>query len=177
MNDYRITLLERIGFERSIVPTAEKMNAREMKYSDLIDFKERFGHCDVPQAFKQKRTLGKWVSKQRDSYRNRKEGKPSKMTEGRIAKPEKIGSTFYIGKGKKRRTRDRFSADLRPFQNTHGRTNIPLGHAGDPQSGRWAYQQRVNLVNRLSGKSLSTTATTRLSQLKEIGFNFHVDYH
>jgi len=126
------------------------------------------------QVFKQKKTLGKWVSKQREHYRNMKEGKPRKLTEERIARLENVGFKFHIGKGKKRRTWDSFFIDLQLFQKTYGHTHIPLGNADDPQLGRWAYQQRVNLMHQLSGKSLGIVITTRLGRLKEIGFNFHV---
>jgi hypothetical protein len=37
----------------------------------LVEFKQKNRHCIVPQRFKEDKSLGKWVSKQRTSYTNK----------------------------------------------------------------------------------------------------------
>jgi len=37
----------------------------ETHFNELLEFKRRFGHCDVPQHWSENRALGNWVIKQR----------------------------------------------------------------------------------------------------------------
>lgn len=40
-------------------------------YEELKAFKARFGHCNVPRGYKENKKLGRWVDKQRSSYKGR----------------------------------------------------------------------------------------------------------
>lgn len=40
-------------------------------YEELKAFKARFGHCNVPRGYKENKKLGRWVDKQRTSYKGR----------------------------------------------------------------------------------------------------------
>ena len=50
MNEYRINLLEKIGFEWSIVSYSERQNAWNKKFDELKAYKNLHGNCDVPQV-------------------------------------------------------------------------------------------------------------------------------
>jgi hypothetical protein len=50
MNEYRIALLEKIGFQWSIVPYSERQNAWNLKFLELTAYKKIHGSCDVPQV-------------------------------------------------------------------------------------------------------------------------------
>ena len=50
MNEYRINLLEQIGFEWSIVSNSERQNAWTKKFDELKAYKSLHGNCDVPQV-------------------------------------------------------------------------------------------------------------------------------
>jgi hypothetical protein len=128
------------------------------------------------KIYKHNPALGKWVSKQRDFYREMHTGKSNRMTKEKIAKLLGIGFRFYIGKGKALRTWEIYYNALVQFKEKYGHTNIPLGHKDDPNLGRWAYQQRLNFANHfVLGRSITAKVRQRLDQLKTIGFNFHVD--
>lgn len=175
MNDYRILMLNQIGFEWSVYPINERKNAWDKKFLDLQAFKEQFGNCDVPQTYKGNPSLGRWCSKQRDSYRCFKDDKPSSINQERISRLEAIGFRFFIGKGNSLRSWDQYFADLKEFVQMFGHANVPLGYKNDPQLSRWAYQQKVNFLKMSKGKNTNGYSITpqRVDKLVEIGFKFH----
>jgi len=67
----RVKLLEEIGFNWRADRERQSWNVR---YEDLMEFKELHGHCDVPLRYSVNPSLGVWVANQR--Y-NKKRGKLS----------------------------------------------------------------------------------------------------
>ena len=58
----------------------------------LVQFKKEHGHCNVPRKYEADPSLGTWVSKQRQNYRNFQERKPCKgMNKERIDKLNHLG--------------------------------------------------------------------------------------
>ena len=69
MPDNRRQRLEAIGFEWTVGGTTSSMlqnDLWEQRYQELIDFKREHGHCKVPRSAG---SLGRWVSRQRDVFR------------------------------------------------------------------------------------------------------------
>jgi hypothetical protein len=54
-------------------------------FAALLAFKERFGHCNVPQSWKENPKLGKWCAKQRQTK------KQGKLTPERIQRLDSLG--------------------------------------------------------------------------------------
>ena len=52
--------------------------------------------CKVPQHYKANRALGKWVAKQREQYRLKKNGEHSFLTDYRIEKLEQCGFAWQV---------------------------------------------------------------------------------
>ncbi len=50
MNDFRINLLENIGFEWSLKPFSSRQNAWNEKFEELKAYRKVHGNCDVPQV-------------------------------------------------------------------------------------------------------------------------------
>ncbi len=128
----------------------------------------------VPQQYMPNRSLGKWVSKQREAYRLFVEWKPSSLTKEKVKLLEDIGFSFKVGRGKATRTWGTYFEDLKAFKKKYGHTNIPLCYVPDPFLGKWAYQQRFNMESRLAGRPTNMTIKKRLEILKEEGFAFYV---
>jgi len=63
----RRRLLDQLGFEWKV--HAESWRKR---YEELKAFKRRFGHCRVPEKWKENRPLGSWVVMQRWEFRRRR---------------------------------------------------------------------------------------------------------
>ena len=86
MTDERIQKLESIGFQWN--PQQSQQSEQWAKrFQELKDYKEENGDCNVPPGA----GLGNWVSEQRRTYQDRRNGKQSPMTEERIQKLLSIG--------------------------------------------------------------------------------------
>jgi hypothetical protein len=79
----------------------EQVRPWKHRYGQLVEFKEKHGHCLVPQHFP---TLGNWVHTQRMDYRKFVKGNKSAMSKERLNKLNEIGFVFYTGKGGGKRT-------------------------------------------------------------------------
>jgi len=62
----RILLLNKIGFEWG----KNRFYLWDVRYKELVSYKNEFGHTRVPTKFTKNPTLGYWVGLQRSSYRN-----------------------------------------------------------------------------------------------------------
>ena len=85
MTTERIRALQHVGFvwdAKSLVWNAF--------FEQLLEFKVQFGHYVVPQRYAANITLGRWVKKQRSSYKLYQEGKPSPMTAEHIRELERV---------------------------------------------------------------------------------------
>ncbi|GAA6173429.1 hypothetical protein NBRC116592_30990 [Colwellia sp. KU-HH00111] len=69
LEDKQISLLKELGVVLSLHKKGDKW---ESKYNELIEFIKINGHCDVPQLYGGTTGLGKWVNRQRQSFKNNK---------------------------------------------------------------------------------------------------------
>jgi hypothetical protein len=97
MTEDRIRELESIGFDWGTSKT-DLASIWSVRIQQLCEFKAEFGHCLVPNQYSANPKLGRWVSKQRSSYRLQQKGKPSSMTEERIRELESIGFDWGTSK-------------------------------------------------------------------------------
>ena len=93
MSDARIQKLEGIGFQWVISKKTgdQSVDSWDQRLEDLRAFKEQHGHCFVPRVYPENQPLSYWCERQRQDYRNITRGKPTKMTEERIAILEQVG--------------------------------------------------------------------------------------
>ena len=93
----RVQALSDLGFEWEIGKISEDSTWMQ-KLEALKKFKQKHGHCNVPQRYKEDRSLGHWIKSQRSYFRLWKEGKPSRMTPSRIHELSLIGFEFEFTK-------------------------------------------------------------------------------
>ena len=62
----------------------------EERHQQLVDFKDKFLHTNVPQKYAENNRLGRWVNKQRINY------KKNLMTKYRIQSLNKLGFEWYF---------------------------------------------------------------------------------
>jgi hypothetical protein len=95
---------------QAIVPEKKKVSANEaweIKYQLLLQFRAVHNHVDVPQTYKENKSLGKWVGKQREQYKvfcQNLQAPPDEriscaMTEERARKLSEVGFKWSMGKG------------------------------------------------------------------------------
>ena len=71
----------------------------DLRYQELIEYKQHKGHCMVPQHYEANKVLGKCVSKQLEQYRLFLQGKASIMKQDKINQLNTLGFCWgVIGK-------------------------------------------------------------------------------
>uniref|UniRef100_A0A7S4JUL9 Helicase-associated domain-containing protein n=1 Tax=Odontella aurita TaxID=265563 RepID=A0A7S4JUL9_9STRA len=65
-----------------------------VRFDELIKYKQTYGNCEVPSRYGPNRKLGRWVSFQRTQYRLMREERHSHLTEERMKRLEAIGFSW-----------------------------------------------------------------------------------
>ncbi|KAL7460012.1 hypothetical protein ACHAXS_000481, partial [Conticribra weissflogii] len=60
-------------------PSRDHATMWRIRYDELVQYKEEFGDCLVPQRYERNPELGTWVRTQRRHYKLMIEGRPSSM--------------------------------------------------------------------------------------------------
>ena len=68
LSDEQIQRLNDAGFKWCSQKEREHMKAFDDRFNDLMSFKAKYGHCDVPRTGENV-SLGKWCSEVRSSYK------------------------------------------------------------------------------------------------------------
>lgn len=74
LSDLRIKKLREIGF---ILDPLESQ--WEQRYTELLDFKKEYGHCNVPKTYAKNRKLGAWVANLRRRIEEQSESRIKKL--------------------------------------------------------------------------------------------------
>ncbi len=120
-------LLSRIGFKWNPFLSAWRAN-----YLELLDFRRRFGHCRVPQRWRENRKLASFVQTQRHDYSK------GNIERDHIALLEKIGFEWRTGLG----TWDQRFDELCAYKDRFGNTLVPVKWAENRLLGGWVSAQR-----------------------------------
>lgn len=136
------------------------------RYEDLEQYKEIYGHCNVPSRHG---PLGRWVEDQRKNYRSFKEGKSSPMTDDRIRLLQAIG--FLWTTANYNEVWDTRFQELNEFKAKRGHCNArPYD---DGQLGHWVHNQR-RLYRLLKRGDTNSLTDDRIQKLESIGFQWTV---
>jgi len=186
LNKERLDKLDEIGFEFDV---AKKTLPWQTRFEQMLEFKEKNGHCNVPRHYKENPALGEWVHRQRESY-----AKGEKIIQGeRMEKLEAVGFKWRTGtRGIKIPWEDRIE-QCKQFRLEHGHLNIPppadptkkkkAAEKGEPLPGEeglteeeksfrwWAFRARESKRAFDAGKR-STLDKKRINQLEQLGFDF-----
>ncbi len=146
----KIELLNRIGFN---------WNPRETNwrstYLELVKYQKRFGHCRVPQNWKENNSLAHWVKAQRMDYAN------GELHGDRVVLLEKIGFDWKVD----RSTWEQRFSDLCAYKERFGNTRVPVKWPENRLLGSWVVRQRhLHRKKRLSSELIE--------RLDSIGFDW-----
>jgi hypothetical protein len=86
MTTFRIQELESLGFEWD-----NQSVTWEARLSELAEYRNINGHCNVPGLYNENTKLANWVAYQKRQYKLHLQGKPSPLTLSRIQALENIG--------------------------------------------------------------------------------------
>ena len=146
----KVDLLNRLSFN---------WNPRETNwrgiYLELVQFQKRFGHCRVPQNWKENNSLAYWVKTQRVDFAK------GELHGDRVVLLDKIGFDWKV----ERSTWDERFTALCAFKSRFGHTRVHVKWAEDPLLGGWVVRQRY-------GYRKKTLPNESVEQLNAIGFEW-----
>ena len=98
ITEERIAALDAIGFDWA---PGTVMVDWDVRFQQLIDYRNENGHTNVPKSYGPNPSLGQWVQTQRVYYKKWKSGKKSHLSDERRQKLEDIGFNWHVGNGRK----------------------------------------------------------------------------
>lgn len=138
--------------------------------NELLQFKEKYGHCLVPHTFPENQNLARWVKRQRRQYKLMKEGNESStMTQERANILNKEG---FIWDSHEIVWRERYN-QLLEYKKKHGHCRVPSYCKENPQLASWVKCQRRQYKLFWEGKR-SSMSVERTQLLENIGFTWEV---
>jgi len=150
-----------------------RINNFEERYNQLLQFKEEFGHCNVPHKYSRNLLLGVWCNNTRKTYNRARKGMPIpyKISQDKIDRLNKIdfqwNPAVYDG------TFDKRCFELETFKEEFGHCNVPRRYQGNPSLGAWCNTMRTAYKKIQSGMETSyNISQDRVEILEGIGFRW-----
>eukprot|EP00957_Ditylum_brightwellii_P049412 3749148-Ditylum_brightwellii.AAC.1 len=144
------------------------------KFESLKQFKEEFGHCNVPSQYKADMVLARWVLQVRLQYKNfnktviTKKGDKKKsqarntLTDERIKLLNSIG---FVWDPNNAFWWEQFES-LRAYKAEHGHCSVPQRYKHNPKLGNWVSNQRKLCQEYITAVSLMDGMGTNKEPLK-----------
>ena len=146
----RVNRLEALGFVWD--PFDEHW---ESMFSELVQYKEMHGDCDVPQNSTTHKSLGIWVARQRRSYDR------GELSTDRIDSLETLGFAWDILSTVWEK---RFS-ELCRYKSEHGDCNVPRHWKKNRHLGYWVNTQRIDYKEGILPEE-------KVTRLEAVGFQW-----
>jgi len=127
------------------------------RVSDLLQFKKKYGHCDVSQKSKKYRELATWLT----HLRERK--KRGTLTPQQFKDLVEIGIQW----NPLERLWEELLSELEKFQKIHGHCDVPQNWNKNRKLGIWVSTQRVSYKK-------GNLAPYRIRKLEKIGFQWEL---
>ena len=137
------------------------------KYEELIEFRNRLGHCLVPNHFEENPTLAQWVKRQRYQYKLKLLNRRSTMSDERVQALEDIGFVWDSHSA----AWDERLDELIHYKDVNGHCNVPSRYADNRQLAIWVKRQRRQYKFHCEGKPSSMTQE-RIDTLNSLGFQW-----
>ncbi|KAL3928486.1 MAG: hypothetical protein SGBAC_012631 [Bacillariaceae sp.] len=134
-------------------------------FNELVAFKKKLGHCNVPYGFEENKALSRWVKRQRYQYKQKREGKTQAMPESRIRKLDQVG---FVWGAQELLWQTRFH-ELKEYKTKNAHCNVPYIYDPNPKLAIWVKCQRRQYKLLREGKPSNMTVC-RIKALNELGF-------
>ena len=150
----KVKRLDELGFPWSGISYENKWNRR---IKELLEYKSRYGDCNIPLAWSENPTLGRWVY----SIQAKMKKGESKLKEDQINQLNEIGFNWERVAYKK--DWDEMFLRLVEYKYLYGHCKVPEFWEDDPDLARWVRSQR-------DYKNTTTQGLEREKKLNKIGF-------
>ena len=163
------TLVGQHCFEDNADRTFHEHHAQQWdeSFNDLLQYREKYGNCQVPHGFSESPSLARWVKRQRYQYKLMKCGKPSTMNDERASRLNAIGFIWDSHNS----VWDQRISQIRQFMEQYGHAPIPKTCKRDMKLSNWIKQQRRQYTLFCQGRP-STITLERIEQLQSLGFEW-----
>jgi hypothetical protein len=164
--------------------TKINMDRWNVRLEECKQYREEFGHCKIPTAYKDNKSLGIWVQEMRRNFKLLKQGKEPryKLTDEQIEMLDQVG--FHWGwtpdPTKSAETDSSWEsnfAKLQEYQTSYGSFDMMEEDATTTTGSssisldKWARVQR-NQYKKREQKIKTFMTKDRIKMLNEIGFNW-----
>jgi len=138
-------------------------NLWDTRFNELLEFKRKHGHCNVPQRYGHNKALGKWVHHNKQLMKN----------QGGIMRPDRYEALQKIQFMKKALTKAeifwyRRYDELVEFRQKNGHCNVPQRYFHNIALGKWVHRQRHSLKQK--SKRMTPERVKALKAIHFIGF-------
>ena len=156
----RLALLNSIYFSWKGVKATRQQMAWMKMYQKIVDYKKLHKNTFVPTHYEENLKLGRWVSRQRQNYKN------DDILPNRLAL---LNSIYFRWEGGKA-AREQMAwmnmyQKIVAYKKMHKNTIVPFHYQEDPKLGHWVSQQRLRYKN-------DSILPKRVDLLKSIGFEW-----
>ncbi len=134
------------------------------RYNELLEYRRKYGHCNVPYHHKDKPFLNSWVKRQRYQHKCLLQGKPTHLTGERIRLLDNVNFAWDTHALAWEANCEAF----RQFVESHNHCHIP---AKETRLFAWAKRQRRQHKLWLANKD-STMTEDRCRRLTILGFRW-----
>lgn len=143
--------------------TVSRAGTREHNKGQLVEFREKHGHCNVPQKHG---ALGLWVKNLKASYKKHCAGHETALTSHFIHELREIGFEWCSDDSWKAKF-----ALLDTYSKEKGDCDVPRSHK---LLGRWVSEQRAEYKAKTEGKKSKMT-TERIDSLNGLAFKWKIN--
>jgi len=151
------------GVRRSRSLVSKSWNVR---FQELIRFRETFDHCFVPHKYPENPKLSQWVRKQRHQRKRKERGLHSTLSDER---EQILTNAGFIWDSHRAQWHERYQS-LEIFHMTNGHCNVPSNYH-DSSLSNWVKNQRKQYKLYKSGK-LTAMDEERIDLLNSLSFNW-----
>lgn len=167
-------LITKIAKDRK---TAKTNVSWDERYNECKEFKKKNGHCKIPTAYKENKSLGIWVQEVRRNFKLMMKGKKPRqvLNQARIDELNEIEFYWGFTPDPNKFPEDDFSweknfEDLKNFKDANDIFDVPMD--GDfKKLGTWTRVQRTQ-KKRHVGKLKCFITKDRIKKLDEIRFDW-----
>ncbi len=131
----------------------------EDRYQELVEFRDKHGHCNVPFEYEEVPKLGAFVNNSRTQKSS------GKLSQERIQLLELIGFQWTLREDALEKSWEIRYSQIAEFKAIHGHCKVPTSWPEDPSLGRWvSHQRHLKKSRKLDPK--------REQMLNAIGFDW-----
>jgi hypothetical protein len=139
--------------------------------SQLKEFKNKYGHVNLPKSYTENQSLVNWCQELRSNYRLKSLGiiNDTGLTESQVLQLHDIGFHFTVNTTKFEERIDQ----LIEFSKKFGHVNVPSKYPANPSLARWCSSIRNDYKSKKKcGEMKNNLTDERIKELEALGFQW-----